>query len=189
MKKAILVFIMLCGFIIIVLFGNAFIQEKKPAIPPKKYDIKISTLQKSIIGKTTLKDIEKSGSIIEKKAIDQDSYELSIDSLVKSQPDSIITSGGKVTYERISLPTSKNNPSYKSLSELTTKLGSPEFIIVGSIRYGSLVKTYVYGSKGIAFVGSNANDVTYEIEIFEPITTQKYLETYGKGLSTFKSYE
>lgn len=156
----------------------------EPVIMQSPSAVNISSLQKTIPGKTTAQEIEQKISIRTKQSLENNKTSYTIESPLITRPDQIITQNNEVIFERVVLV--KNQQEVTNISSITAKLGPPEKAFTGSKYYGHQIRTYIYASKGLAFIAAT-NDATNEMEIYEiqtfiPTSVENYMKEYGEDI-------
>lgn len=145
---------------------------------------RIYPLQKTIINITQDSDIQALPDIIKTEILPNGEKRYSLTSPVPlSRPNLILTQNGVAIFERII--TNEANPSskdYATVSEYKNLFGNPEKTIKGSKYYGNFMNTYVYSSRGFAFIGNPNTDETYEVQTFVPMSADQYMKQYGQDI-------
>lgn len=175
-------------------------RDKGSAKPePQKQEIPIVYPQKkTIIGKTTNQEIEKS-NLLRPKAlkvgatdttIQQSTREenpatgeiiYTIPSELIARPDKIITKNGVAIFERVVTMGDSSQEKDAQMSEFE-KYGNPEKTFTGSIHYGDPVQTNVYSSKGLAIIFYPYTGEVLEIQIFQPTSVDNYVKNWGQDI-------
>lgn len=96
--------------------------------------------------------------------------------------DLVITENGVVVFKKI-VTVDPQTWQHPPLSSYLKAYGEPEAEFTGSNIYGSHFKTFVYPSKGIAFIGNPTPDELYEIQVFEPTTLEQYRNRWGTDIN------
>lgn len=109
------------------------------------------------------------------------------ESLNLLRDNSIITNGTMVIYERA--VTFDSNYIHPLISEYTNKYGPPEAEFEGSKQYGKFRKTYVYASKGFAFIANPYTEEIDEIQTFQPMTIDEYKKLWGEDIGIIAQQE
>lgn len=179
-KPAFYIRLFFIGLVLIVL-GVAVVALKTKSPSPTKTVTPISVPnQRTIIGKTTDSQVQKSTDIISKEKNSNGTTNYTVKSVSPIYPDTIITQDGVVTYES----TNSMSETFPKISDYVNKLGQPQEKIVGSKKYGALAVYYIYADKGIAFVGNQYTDNIYEFQRFSPMPLDQYLKMYGTDIRT-----
>lgn len=153
------------------------------SVPPFIQQPKISILQKTEIGKTISLEIDKYPNIEKKESLSNGDTKYSLTSHLIPRPNIILTNKqGVAEFESILIPSDPNTAGYVKISELLQRYGQPEKTIAGSRFYDWIAKTFIYPSKGIAFIGNPNTDEVFEIHAFQPTTLGSYIEQYGSDL-------
>lgn len=150
-------------------------------------------LQKAEIGKTTTKELDKQinkNELKEKQVLSDKETIYKLNSILPQRPNEIRTENGIAVFERIIVPADNpNTPGYVTIPQMISTFGQPDKIIQGSQFYGKFSSTYIYGGKGLAFIGnSNTNDV-YEVQLFVPMIVEEYIKKYGGDIKEGKPIE
>lgn len=136
------------------------------------------SFQKTVIGQTTINNIENSYKVKNKQTQANGDFVYSIDSQLNARPDQVVFHNDLAQFERTVVITQK-----LKLSDLIIKYGQAERIIRGSKFYGYHADTYIYAKKGIAFIANTNTNEVYEIQNFTPTTVESYISNYGQDLS------
>lgn len=143
---------------------------------------KISPLQKTIIGRTTNKEVENFPGLIGKETFPSGETQYSFSSLLISRPNQVVTKGNLAVFERIIVPEKPTETGYAKISQMTKPFGNPEKIIQGSAYYGPFTSIYIYTNKGFAFIANPNTDEVYELHIFSPMNPDEYRRLFGKDI-------
>jgi len=141
--------------------------------------------QKTVIGKTTNEEIEKF-SKAQKEVIDKNTVRYTFDPRKSIRSDEIITQNRKAVFERIRTAI-ETETGKKTIAQLTEQYGKPEKMFKNSSYYGEGIYTYLYNSKGVAFVGNPNTNEVFEIQLFSPMNLEQYLNSYGKDVLVVES--
>lgn len=152
-----------------------------------------AVLRKAEIGKTTTEDLDKQlnkDELKEKQILSNKETIYKLNSILPQRPNEIKTENGVAVFERIIIPADNPNaPGHVKISQMLAMFGQPDTIIQGSQFYGKFSSTYIYGKKGLAFIGnSNTNDV-YEVHLFVPMTVEEYIKKHGGDIKEGKPVE
>lgn len=177
--------------IIITLILILIINQPKKAITPPPPVISQSPttsflFQKSIIGKTTPTDIEKAYQVKDKRTLANSDLEYSLDSKLQARPDQIIFHNNLAQFERTVVLGKTNASNYLKISDQIIKYGPAEKIIRGSKFYGYFRDTYIYATRGFAFIANTNADEIFEIQLFNPTSLDNYLSKYGDDIQENK---
>lgn len=145
----------------------------------------ISPLQKSIIGKTTTQDIEKTNPTMGKQILPSGEIKYEIESTLIGRPNEMIFENNTAKFERIITIKGATESGKLKISSQILKFGPAEKIIEGSEFYGARIKTYIYPSKGFAFIANPNADEIYELQTFIPTTIDDYLSKYGEDIKEY----
>lgn len=94
--------------------------------------------------------------------------------------DAIIVDKDRVLFERKIV--NPNLDKFNKVSGFVKKYGEPEAKFQGSNYYGEFEDTYVYASKGIAFLVNPFSGSIDEIQSFSPTTVEEYKRLWGKDI-------
>ena len=129
---------------------------------------------------TPVSDLEKMPGFKEKRKITATTTEYAYVSPLLAKDNVVQVDNGKVVYTgQVMVDAAHKNP---SLSEYLTRFGEPDEVITGSVLYGGFAKTYIYASKGVAFVGSSETDEVFFFQTFTPTTLTAYKTQYGQDI-------
>lgn len=163
--------------------------EKVPTAPLpviSQPPTKLSPFQKTIIGKTTVSDVEKDYQINTRQTLPNGDLKYSINSKIEARPDQIIFHNNLAQFERVVLV---GNPSISGsikLSDQILKYGPAEKVNKGSKFYGYHMDTYIYATKGFAFIANTNADEIYETQTFSQTSLENYLSNYGEDITQYK---
>lgn len=148
---------------------------------PQKTEIP-SQNQSTIIGKKITPDVEKRLDLIDKQASSEGTTIYSLNSQNTIRTDQIITQNDQIIFQRTYVPENPNDPNHLLISKMLEKYGEPDKTIQGSRLWGPFMKTYIYNTKGIAFIGNPNTDEVYEFQNFTLISLEEYLQKYGDDI-------
>lgn len=180
------------ALIIFGLFLNVLYKSKKvvpPPAPPIPTPIttpptQVYELQKTVVGKTTEKEIEENPTIkkgiLKKEVLSDGQVKYSLKSALITRPNEIITQNRVSVFERIVTPDVKN---YARASEYTRKYGRPDQTVTGSHFYFYFMKTYIYSRLGFALIVNPNTDEIFEFQAFKPTSVENYTQQYGEDLN------
>lgn len=174
------VFIVIGG-IIVLLFVGVILSLFSPSGPPVKATT-ISPLQKTLIGQTTASDIEKLAGVQKKEILPSGETRYELKAFIPQRPDEVRTKDNIVVFERIDVPQDPKAMGYAEISQMTRTYGKPEKVIQGSAFFGPFVSTYIYGTRGFAFIGNPHTDEVYELQLFTPMTAGEYITKHGSDI-------
>lgn len=125
--------------------------------------------------------------ILQKTSISPDEQRTLYKSSHPQRPNEIITNKNEtvILFQREVIEQNEETPSINSYKE---DLGQPEEIVQGSSFYGQSPITYIYASKGVAFIGSEENKVL-EVQRFQPMTVAEYKQKYGGDIVEYHHAE
>ncbi len=138
--------------------------------------------QKTTITETTRVEIEKRTDVEQKIALSEGRIKYSLTSPLVTRKNEIITQNGKVIFERILIPEKRSDPGYVTISEYKALFGKPEEEIQGSQYYGELYHALIYASKGFTLIGNTNTDEVFEVQVYEPMTVEGYIQTFGEDI-------
>lgn len=131
-----------------------------------------SPLNTVIVGKTTRKEVEEIGGLVAK---DDNTYVVPGEGAIRT--DSIMLQNDMVKFKRTRFPASGERVAYyKQL------YGEPEKEIQGSAYFGEQAKTYIFAKKGIALIANMNTEEVYELQQFQPVSVERYLNLYGDDI-------
>ncbi len=153
-------------------------------LPSSNQNNTFSSLQKTVPGKTTVQDVERTvPRILKKDVLPGGGVQYSFQSELISRPNQIQTKNGVAVFEKELIPENPSARGYVLISTYINSLGKPEKIIKGSNFYGWSINTYVYPNKGFAFIGNPNTDEVLEIHIFKPLSVEDYVKMYGEDIN------
>jgi len=170
------------GIILYSITTEPTLKTQQPA-PSSTLPIKIiSPLQKTTISETGKQEVEKLPGISQPQILPDGSIKYELPADVPQRPNEIITKNNIVVFERIDIPEDPNKNGYITISDYISKYGQPEKSTTGSKFFGPFASTYIYNSKGFAFIGNlNTNEI-FEIQVFSPTSVDNYIKTYGQDI-------
>lgn len=198
MKKLLFIGVLIISVIILIGLFFLFLIPKSGTKPAKEIviptptppntkiynpNLKLSPLQKTIIGKTTDSVIEQFPNLQKKEVLPDGSTKYSFASQLISRPNEVVTHGGVASFEKILLPLEPEKEGYAKLSDYINVLGQPEKTIKGSNYWGWNVSTYVFASRGVALTTNSYAGLVYEISLFKPTTVENYIQTHGQDIN------
>jgi hypothetical protein len=171
----IVMFIGVVGWAISSLVSNYF-HFQSPTI--------LSPLQKVTIGQPISKQsLSNLPGIKEKTATGSATTSYTYNSFLPLHSSEIVGENNAAVFERIVTPQDPAEPGYVTVSEMKQQYGEPERVITGSKSYGWFINTYIYASKGFAFVANPNTEVVMEIQHFAPTTVDEYKQKFGQDLA------
>lgn len=186
-KKTLVLITVLVVIIItlaIILFTS---QPRKTTAPPAPIISQSPSasfpIQKTIIKKTTINEIEKAYQVRDKQILPNGGLAYSFNSKIEARPDQIIFHDNLAQFERIIVVGNTGVSGQIKLSSQILKYGPAEKVITGSRFYGRHMETHIYATKGFAFIVNPNADEVYEIQTFAPIPLEKYLSNYGDDIN------
>lgn len=196
-RKKILLLLIIAVTLVVIIFGivlSLFFNTSQtnktevPSITPTSFPTvntqKSSTdlfspLEKTVIGKTTEKEIEQSQKILNKTQKGDITIYM-IQSPTLRGNDIIHTKDGIVIFEDTS--TTTNAVTIPLISAVEKDYGKPEEKI-DKVGEGFYISAYLYPTKGFAVYGNRYTDSVFEIQRFKPMTLAEYKTEYGEYLS------
>ena len=103
------------------------------------------------------------------------SLRYSYDSDTPNRPTIIIVKNGIKIFQRITMYNT-------SMGAPTVSGDTPEYIAHGSSFWGQNAVTYIYLSKGFAYVGDPSTNHVFEQIIFQPIGVNEFKQKYGDDI-------
>lgn len=188
-KTFLLIAVLFVGVITLGLVLSFNKRPKNIVLPPEpvisQAPSALSPLQKSIIGKTLIEDVEKSYPDAKKQFLSSGDPAYSINSTLDTRPDQVVFHNNIAKFERTVVIGNATTPTNLKISTLVLKYGSAEKIIRGSKFYGGHMETHIYPNKGLAFIANPNTDEVYEIQTFTPTTLDDYLTNYGEDIHEY----
>lgn len=149
--------------------------------PPSQETIRQEKTYSAIkIGETTSEDIKKLPEL-KSEQVKGNLTEFSFKS-ARFNDNTVITENNIVVFKKI-ITIDPDTWQHPPLSSYLSAYGSSEAEFTGSNLYGPVFKTYVYPSKGLAFIGNPFPDELYEIQVFEPTTLEVYRSKWGTDIN------
>lgn len=180
--KKIILLIALILLVLIALFALT-LKKPKPTPSPSPTPLIVSPLEKTRIGETVQKQVEEGLKFSNKQlASKSGAIVYSIPSVNPLRPDEVRTQNGKVNFERINLPEETQAVGYLQITNFQNTHGQAEKVIKGSEFYGPFISYYIYAKKGITIIGNSHTDEVYELQRYQPMTVEEYLEKYGQDV-------
>lgn len=176
--------ILILGLLLVILFTTTLLVSnffKEDRTVTKRG--RIFPLQKTLIGQSIDRTTGGKLDIKNQEATEDGRLIFSLNSQNPLRADQVITKDDKVIFERIYIPESKSDPNHLLISTVIAKYGQPEKIFKGSRLWGHFVTTYIYSGKGVAFIGNPNTDEVYELQIFEPVSVEEYIQKYGDDIN------
>jgi hypothetical protein len=141
-------------------------------------DPKLAIFDELIIGTSTDADVSRITGLKGKKEI-ENGTEYSFSSPLVDRDNIAVTKNGVLVFKRFITMKDVDHWETPSMIEYKEKYGDPEYEKKGSVYYGAFETLLLWGSKGIAIVGNDFTDEVKEIHVFEPISTEQYLQLWG----------
>lgn len=142
-----------------------------------------SPIKKTVIGVTKEEDLA-GLDIIESTTLPSGETQHLITSELISRPDEIITKEGVVVYERVLLPENPTENGYETFSSIELGFGTPDLVLEGSDFYGWNIESRIYSSKGFTAIGNPNTGEIYELQFYEPMPAEEYVNLYGEDINT-----
>lgn len=193
MKTRLFIFTVILIFISTLTFLAASRQDETTRPSPQSKlaprTKSVSPLQKTTVGKTSEKELERELAVdtINERPDGSKIYTISSENFIRK--NEVVTKNSTVALEKIRVDTDPNSASYTTFSQVKKTYGEPESSITGSIYYGNFVITYIYAKKGLAVVVHQYTKVVYEIQTFKPTTVAMYIQQYGDDLVVGENQE
>ncbi len=181
-KKTFFLALALLGAIIILGLILLFSQSEStstdtPLLPViSQSPSRISSQQKTIIGKTTLEELVQEHPETQEQSLPNGNQGYTIASPLDARPDQVEFKNRVAIFERAVVLGNLKIP------ELILKYGQAEKIIKGSKFYGDHMENHLYPSKGLMFIGNPNTNEVFEIQTFTPTTIEDYLNSYGEDI-------
>lgn len=138
----------------------------------------LTDLQISEIGITTPQDLISKYPGANKQTLESGDQEFSISSTFDARPNEVIFRDNRAVFER----TVALQDKALTISSLIARLGQPEKVAPGSSFYGYHMNTYIYATKGSAFIGNPNTDEVFELQSFVPSNVEEYIRNYGQDI-------
>lgn len=140
----------------------------------------LTNLQITQIGLTTPQDLASKYPSASREVLGSGDQRYTIPSQIDTRPNEVLFHGDKAVFERTIIVQSQDKT--LTISGLIASLGQPEKIAPGSKFYGYYLKTYIYASKGIAFIGIPDINEVFELQSFVPSSIDEYMRNYGEDI-------
>lgn len=186
MQKISLMTIIIFGVVLIVIsvIVVVILTQGNKAGPPSNSALHISPLQKSTIGQIPNTDLTTLPNFIKsEKKEDQTIWSYRTHNPFRS--DEVITNNqGFVVFEKITIPENNTTTGSIKISTFIQQHGEAERTIQGSADYGPFSNTYVYAGKGFTVIANPSTGTVQEIQLYQPLSVDEYLKTYGGTIET-----
>ncbi len=171
------------ALMIVVLFSFVAFNNSTstPTSTPLPLPQKLNVIQRGIPN-VPIGNIEPQLNLVSKEASSDGSIVYNIQSGNPMRPDQLITKDGIVLFERIYIPEEPSDPGYMTLTEVEEKYGPAELVEQGSVFWGGFFKTYIYASKGYAFIANPHTKEVFEMHTFIPQSGDDYKKLYGADI-------
>ena len=183
-----IIFVFLLVPIILAVFpreGNKNGEKQNASPTPGTGQVnKISPLQRVVVGKKPDVELDKLPNFLSKVALPGGQTQYNYESQLNNRSNQIITSGGKVIFERELTPENPTTPGYATISQVKAQFGEPDRVIKGSKFYGFPLEQYIYSKKGFAMVANPYNNEVYEFSFFTPMSVEEYVSKYGDDITS-----
>lgn len=182
LKSKVTIFIIIAFFVLILLVvALSTSQPSPPKTSPTPTTSLITPLQKTSIGKTNQKEVEKIPGVSREDSINQETI-YTYPSISSLRPNIIIVKESQVVFERVR--TDPDLPSVPKITQYQQQYGTAEKAVQGSKFYGPYTSTHIYGTKGFALIADTESGDIKEFHLFTPITTEDYIRLYGDDLES-----
>lgn len=166
-----IIFIALTMTVLSVLEENGG-EEQAPAKPGEIRSVDTnSPLNTVTIGKTTRKEVEKIDGLVAK---DDSTYLAHSEGAIRT--DGVMLQNDTVRFKRT------RSPAIDRVADYKKAYGEPEREIQGSLYFGENAKTYIFAKKGIAIIANMNTEEVYELQQFQPVSVERYLNLYGEDI-------
>lgn len=168
------------GILTIVVIISALLTPTKPAVT--KPSPSPSQITLTLPGKTTESQVTSFKNIKSKAVLENGVTVYTYPSNTTVKDNEIQTQNGVVIFER-------NITSYIEDPNLTSQnymqqLGTPERVIEhGSRFYGSSSKYLIFASKGTTLIVDSFNDKVLEIQKYQPMSVDEYIQKWGSDIT------
>jgi hypothetical protein len=142
----------------------------------------ITPLQRVVVNQTTPQEVENSYPAENKTVLSDGSVKYTFISPLKSRPAEVIFKDNVAIFERTIIISNPTTTGLSTITEFRNQFGSAEKIIKGSSFWGRDMLTYIYPSKGFAFIANGFNDQVLELHTFKPTTIDGYIKSYGEDI-------
>jgi hypothetical protein len=174
--------LLLLGLVGIVILTTVIIALQPSPGAPDSEQPKVTPSQTTIIGRKITPESEKRLDITKKEATSEGKTIYSLKSQNAIRSDQIITQNEQVIFQRYYVPENPADPNHLLIDKMLETNGQPEKIIKGSKLWGPYMNTYIYGSRGLAFIGNPNTNEVYEVQNFKPVSIEEYLRLYGDDI-------
>lgn len=187
-KRTFILMLFLLGAILI-LGSILFINQPKNETPSIQNPVisqspsKLSPLQKSVIGKTTMDEINQSYPDKQVQNLSNGDPGYLFVSALDARPNQVVFHNKIAVFERVVLLGSPANS--LKISDMVLKYGRAETTKEGSSYYGARMFTYIYPGKGLAFIANPNTDEIFELQTFTPMPLEDYLSNYGEDIHEY----
>lgn len=166
-------------FILIILVLS--IASNTATQPPQAQQV--SPLQKVAVGTTTEDKIKQLPNFEKAVPLPSGNTEYQFTSPIVIRPNTVVAQTGIAVFERELTPQTPNATGYATISQYKAQFGQPEKDAQGSRFYDWVAHTYIYASRGFAFVGNPNTDEIFEFHFFPPTTADNYIKLYGEDIN------
>jgi hypothetical protein len=186
--------VLILGYIFLSIF---FIRQnvadpESPDTLPSPTPVNIPTterrtpLQKTSVGKTTAREIEKSGSVISK--IERDGQVVyRMRSASPGKTDEIITRNEIVISERIDT-FNKSAGTPPKLQVYRNLFGQPDVVLKEVSPLGKYISANVYATHGVTVFFNRHTGTVYQIHNYLPMTEEEYRRQYAEYIQPAPPY-
>lgn len=162
-------------------------QQQQNQLPITQEASPVSPLHVVTIGKTTDAEVAALPNKLTSETLSDGSKKYTFTAPITTRTNDIIIKNGVAIYEKIVTPEKKADTGYQTIDQYTQQYGQPEEVIQGTELYGPYSSTYIYASKGFAFIANPNTNEVYEVKVFMPMTVEEYKVQYGSDIKSFQS--
>lgn len=143
-------------------------------------------LQRTVINKTTEKEVLKNQTILN-KSIRGNTTVYEVPSQTPEETDEIYVRNGVVVSENINVFNDKAGFPPK-ISVYTKEFGEPEKVIDGVSHLGKFISAYIYAKDGFTLYANRYTQTVYEVHRFTPMSTAEYEQQFKDYLQPAPAY-
>lgn len=187
-KKTFILVLFLSGGILI-LGSLVFLKPSQNTTQPisnpiiSQIPLKITPLQKSVIGKTTKAELGQSYPNTQEENLPNGNTSYQFNSSLADRSHEVQFHNNISIFERVILLGDNSNS--LTVQDLILKYGQAEKTTTGSIYYGRQINTYIYPSKGLAFIANPNIGEVFELQTFSPTSLEEYMNNFGQDIKEF----
>ncbi len=145
------------------------------------------SLSQLVAGESTTNDVAKLAKPLKKERLSNSDTRYTFSSTRVGRVNEVVVSGNTVNFVRIITPNDGAQQGYAVLVQYTQTYGQPDKIIAGTEDYSYPLQTYIYSTKGFALIINPTTTEVYEVQKFQPMSVQNYLNSYGKNIQINQS--